>query len=82
MRTETLNGKKPKNAPTTGNPFPVPTIEEIRKSVKAQMEVAHYAIGLLLRHPESLNAAADEMYKHVMTKEGGAAIDHVEPNVK
>lgn len=75
-----MNKTKEKAPSSTGNSVPAPTIEEIRKSVKVQLEVAHYALGLMLRHPQSIHAAASEMYEHVMRKEGLPGIDTVDKN--
>jgi len=67
-----------KTASANGTPvLEAPTLEQIRANVKMQMEAAHYALGLLLRTPGAIDAAATEMYDHVMRTSGGSAVDHV-----
>jgi len=55
-----------------------PTKEVVEEWVRKDLESAHYLLGVILhRYPEIVSTIALEVYENAMTKENGAAIDHV-----
>lgn len=56
--------------------IPTPTLEEVKSWVLKDLQASHYFLGLLLRHPEAIDAAAKEIYEAVLRKENGPAIEH------
>jgi len=60
------------------NEVKIPTKEEVIGWVKKDLHSAHYLLGVILyRHPEIVEELSNEIYESVMTKENGAAINHV-----
>lgn len=72
MNNETQNG-----SPAQGAQKTAPTVEMVKDWVKTDLKTAHYFLGLLLRYPEIVDRAAEEIYEHANRVENGAAIDHV-----
>lgn len=62
---------------STETKTPKPTPEMVRDWVERDVKTAHYFLGLLLRYPDVIKAAADSIYEHANAVENGAAIDHV-----
>lgn len=57
--------------------IPTPTLEDVKSWIQRDLQASHYFLGLLLRHPEAIDAAANEMYQAILIKENGSAIEHV-----
>lgn len=56
-----------------------PTVDDVKKWVRNDLESAHYCLGLVLkRYPAIVDEMAESIYEHAMAKENGAAIDHVD----
>lgn len=56
---------------------PIPDQETVNQWVKRDLEAAHYFLGLLLRYPDAIKKASEEIYKDIKLKENGALIDKV-----
>lgn len=50
-------------------------MEKVLEWCQRDLVACHYFLGLMLRYPEVVKKAAEEMYEHVKMKEGGSAID-------
>jgi len=65
-----------------GGPSPIsspPTLENVKEWVRKDLQSAHYLLGVvLMRHPELVAEIGEQVYKTVMRKEAGPAIDHVD----
>lgn len=55
----------------------VPTVDVVTQWVRQDLTAAHYFLGILLRYPEIMESVGKQIYEHAMSKENGAAVDHL-----
>lgn len=59
----------------------MPDIDIVKKWVRKDMESAQYLLAFILqRHPEIIDAVAEEIYNKSILQEQGPAVSHLNKN--
>lgn len=77
MSKENVKSKPSGEPKSTGTLPGKPTREQVREWTRADLNAAHYFLGMLRRYPELVDELADSLYEKANSSEGGAAIDQV-----